>query len=101
MTFRGHIKDSRLRVHRQSSWFGLYKLEPVGLHITTSTPQLPIKRRQIPSNRDHKALNGGTFRASGPTIWVPGRLGVMRRVLSWFKVAVEFVTSNYSGYVDL
>ena len=28
---------------------------------TTSTPQLPFKEPQIPSNRDHKALNRGTL----------------------------------------
>ena len=31
----------------------------------TSTPQLPAKIPQIPSNRDHKALNGGTLGGGG------------------------------------
>ena len=31
----------------------------------TSTPQLPFKRPQIPSNRDHKALNRGTLGGLG------------------------------------
>ena len=33
--------------------------------LYTSTPQLPLKRPQIPSNRDHRALNGGTFGGVG------------------------------------
>ena len=31
----------------------------------TSTPQLPFKGPQIPSNGDHKALNGGTLGGAG------------------------------------
>ena len=31
---------------------------------TTSTPQVPFKTPQIPSNRDHKALNRGTLGGS-------------------------------------
>ena len=31
----------------------------------TSTPQLPFKEHQIPSNRDHKALNRGTLGGLG------------------------------------
>ena len=33
--------------------------------IYTSTPQLPFKTPQIPSNRDHKALNRGTLGGLG------------------------------------
>ena len=33
----------------------------VYLSIYSSTPQLPFKRPPIPSNRDHKPLNGGTL----------------------------------------
>ena len=29
--------------------------------IQARTPELPFKRRQIPSNRDHKALDRGTL----------------------------------------
>ena len=32
---------------------------------TTSTPQLPFMKPQIPSNRDHKALNRSTLRGLG------------------------------------
>ena len=32
--------------------------------MCTSTPQLPFKRPQIPSYRDHKALNRATFGGS-------------------------------------
>ena len=32
----------------------------------SSIPQLPFKRPQIPSNRDHMALNRGTFGGLGP-----------------------------------
>ena len=35
---------------------------------TTSTPQLPFKTPQIPSNRDHKALNRGTLGGLGNLI---------------------------------
>ena len=31
----------------------------------SSTPQLPFKTPQIPSNRDHKALNRGTLGGLG------------------------------------
>ena len=31
----------------------------------TSTPQLPFEEPQIPSNRDHKALNRGTLGGLG------------------------------------
>ena len=30
-----------------------------------SSPQLPFKIAQIPANRDHKALNGGTMQGGG------------------------------------
>ena len=31
----------------------------------TSTPQVPLKKPQIPSNRDHKTLNKGTLKGAG------------------------------------
>ena len=34
-------------------------------YSNTSTPQLPFKEPQIPSNRDHKALNRGTLGGLG------------------------------------
>ena len=37
---------------------------------TTSTPQLPFKRPQISSNRDHKALNRGTLEIAGSAFGV-------------------------------
>ena len=52
---------------------------------TTSTPQLPFKRPQIqiPSNRDHKALNGATLAGLGrysfirPALfYIPRRMGL-------------------------
>ena len=36
------------------------------------TPQLPFKRPQIPSNRDHKALNRGTLGGAGGKNARPG-----------------------------
>ena len=41
--------------------------------MTTSTPQLPFKTPQIPSNRDHKALNRATLGGLGTAA---GRVGV-------------------------
>ena len=41
----------------------------VCIYIYTSTPQLPFKTPQTPSNRDHKALNRGTLRALGIYIY--------------------------------
>ena len=35
------------------------------LSLTLSTPQLPFKTPQIPSSRDHKALDRGTLRGLG------------------------------------
>ena len=51
--------------------------------LPTSTPQLPCKRPQIPSSRNHKALDGGTLGGCwnvtshfkrfsfGPFFWAP------------------------------
>ena len=36
--------------------------------VTTSTPQLPLKEPQIPSNRDHNALNRGTLGGLGRSV---------------------------------
>ena len=40
----------------------------------TSTPQLPFKEPQIPSNRDHKALNRGTLGGLGIDFPLHGHL---------------------------
>ena len=55
-TSRDQIKDTK-----QGIWYRLLERR------TTSTPQLPSKVPQIhiPSNRDHKALNGGTLGVAG------------------------------------
>ena len=46
-------------------WFLAQKL------ATSSTPQLPFKISQIPSNKDHKALNRGILRAVGSDFGFP------------------------------
>ena len=38
--------------------------------LNTSTPQLPFKIPQIPSNKDHKALNRGTFGGLGSRYFI-------------------------------
>ena len=48
--------------HIPTIWLLMY---PRG---STSTPQLPFKRLQIPSNRDHEALNGGTLGGLGKVL---------------------------------
>ena len=40
---------------------------PRHVNSSTSTPQLPFKIRQIPSNRDYKALNRATLGGLGMT----------------------------------
>ena len=42
----------------------------------TSTPQLPFKTLQIPSDRDHKALNAGALGGLGIAI-IFGRTAVL------------------------
>ena len=41
----------------------------------TSTPQLPFREPQIPSNRDHKALNRGTLLGLGGSLALPTCMG--------------------------
>ena len=41
-----------------------------------STPQLPFKKPQIESNRDHKALNRGTLGGLGLTTCFMGTFGI-------------------------
>ena len=40
------------------------------IYMFTSTPQLPFKRPQIPSNRDHKAVYRGTLRGLRTHIYI-------------------------------
>ena len=72
---------------------GTLKRNPITFgSLHTSTPQLPFKTPQIPSNRDHKALNRGTLVGLGsydiPTIllgfpvWVPTEVPLLSRTPS-------------------
>ena len=57
---------------------------------STSSPQLPFKIPHIPSNRDHKALNGGTL----------GGLGRACRLLRMVR-AVEARVIRHEGSVGI
>ena len=63
----------------------------------TSTPQLPFKIPQIPSNRDHKALNSGTL--GGVGTWGPSDLKAtdINCPLAW---SPSLVWSPWSGTLD-
>ena len=50
--------------------------------LSTSTPQLPFKKPQIPSNRDYKAPNRGTLGGLGRRSLCLCRLGGPRRIAS-------------------
>ena len=50
-TNMGSIRGCYIRIHKKGFVNILY----------TTTPQLPFKTSQIPSNRDHKALDRGTL----------------------------------------
>ena len=70
------VRDYRIHSNLQQSAF-LTSFKTVE---STSTPQLPFKRPQIPSNRDHKALNRGTLGGAGTTRAVSQSLRLSQRV---------------------
>ena len=57
-TRRTAVEEPNLNYHqrdiREIMWF-----------LNSTTPQLPSKTPQIPSNRDHRALNRGTWGSAG------------------------------------
>ena len=63
------------------------------ISMGASTPQISSKTHQIPSNRDHKALNRGTFGGLG---------GDMPRISSWYdeepKLRPIFLASQEGGF---
>ena len=63
----------------------IWVLRPFGIPKTISTPQLPFKIPQIPSNRDYKALNRGTL----------GGLGIHVPLLKLFLQALVFSSSEH------
>ena len=69
------------RVYPSSNWAAImkkmrkrlllsYTHTDICIYTYTSTPQLPFKRPQIPSNRDHKALNRGTLGGLGMCMYI-------------------------------
>ena len=72
------VQASKPRTYSQDCYYDSYPY--------TSTPQLPFKRPQIPSNRDHKALNRGTLGGVG----IP-RIGVLLGP----EVRADFLVSSF------
>ena len=65
-----------------SSWV------PKRIQTPASTPQLPFKRPQIPSNRDHKGLNRGTLGGLGvyPAVFIQPRSTVEAKKLEYYRL---------------
>ena len=66
----------------------------------TSTPQLPFKRPQIPSNRDHMALNGGTLGGLGIGV-VESRIGGSTSTILQGAGLIRTPRTAYSGFVEV
>ena len=81
---QGLIKaESLIRIGRERDHLQLMITPPnlpEDLWSRSSTPQLPFKEPQMPSHRDHKALNKGTFGGVAEELclivvgfpWLPG-----------------------------
>ena len=62
--------------------------------VYTSTPQLPFKRPQIPSNRDHEALTRGTLGGCWHTSYFGYKEAILAHILIMlgYKEAISLAT---------